>query len=179
MNKVDIVLALLFAIAFFSGLKKGFILQLGSLLALILGIYGAMKFTGLACNMLAEKIDTSSGAYWPAIMFVVVFLVIVIAVNLLAKLVEKVFKLAALGWLNRIAGAFFNLLKWALILSILIHVSEKFGFFGANVENTEYQTSYLYNPLRAASTLVLPPLEDFYHEYLSKDGTTDDNSNSE
>ena len=48
------------------------------------------------------------------------FLLVVVAVHLLAKVLEKVLDLVALGLLNKLAGAVFGLLKVGLILSFLM-----------------------------------------------------------
>ena len=45
------------------------------------------------------------------------FLLVVVTVHLLAKLLEKMLDLVALGLVNKLAGALFGLLKFALVLS--------------------------------------------------------------
>ena len=47
MNYLDIIIAILLIIAIVSGYRKGFIHQLASLAALILGIFLAVKFSKL------------------------------------------------------------------------------------------------------------------------------------
>ena len=47
---LDIIFLILFGWAAYNGFKKGFILQVASLAALFLGIYGAIKFSGIISN---------------------------------------------------------------------------------------------------------------------------------
>lgn len=168
MNTVDIILAILLIVAIGLGLRKGFILQLASLAALILGIYGALKLTDSAVDLFTANTSTSI-EHISLIMFGVVFILIVVLVHIGAHFLEKALKMVALNWLNRIAGGVFSLAKWAIIISVLISTAEKFGFLGASEENTEaFEASLLYEPIKSLGGFVLPPLKAFYEENMSK-----------
>lgn len=164
MGTIDIVLASLLVIALIMGLRKGFVVQLASLLALVFGIYGATKLTDWTCGLFIEQTDTSvqNESYFPVIMFVVVFLLIVIAIHLLAWLIEKSLKLIAMNWLNRLAGGIFSLLKWVMIISVLINVGERFSYFAKGDTPEKYEESKLYKPIRKMAGFILPPLKTFY-----------------
>lgn len=166
MNTVDIVLAILLLIAIGLGLRKGFILQLASLVALVLGIFGAVKLTDSA----VELFNSSTQAeieHISLIMFCVVFILIVVLVHIGAHLLEKALKLVALNWANRIAGGIFSMMKWALIISVLISTGEKFALFAASETPEKYQESVLYNPIKLMGGFILPPLKTFYEESLN------------
>lgn len=164
MGTVDIVLASLLVIALIMGISKGFLSQLASLFALILGLYGATKLTDWACGVFIERTDTTvqNESYFPVIMFAAVFLAIVIGIHLIAWIMEKTLKAIAMNWLNKLAGGVFSLLKWALIISVLINVGEKFGYFGKGDDPEKYEASILYNPIRNMSGFILPPVKAFY-----------------
>ncbi len=173
MGTIDIVLASLLVIALILGLRKGFIVQLASLLALVLGIYGATKFTGWVCDIFIDQTDSTiqNESYFPVVVFVVVFLLIVVAIHLLAWLIEKTFKLIAMNWVNRIVGGVFSILKWAVILSVLINVGEKFGYFAKGDFPEKYEEAILYHPIKEMAGFVLPPLGAFYDSNFGQDTT--------
>ena len=57
MNYIDVVLAIFLLIAAFSGFRKGFIIEVASLVALILGIWGAIKFSHFMAGFLSGQFD--------------------------------------------------------------------------------------------------------------------------
>ena len=57
MNYVDIILAAPLLLGAFKGFKKGLIIELISLIALAVGIWGAVHFSDFAVQLLAENID--------------------------------------------------------------------------------------------------------------------------
>jgi membrane protein required for colicin V production len=79
MNYIDVVLAIFLLIAAFSGFRKGFIIEVASLVALILGIWGAIKFSHFMAGFLSGQFDFHAN-YLGVAAFVVTFLIIVIVV---------------------------------------------------------------------------------------------------
>jgi membrane protein required for colicin V production len=57
--------------------------------------------------------------------FLAVFVLVVVLVQIGAKLVEKTVDLALLGWLNRMAGAVLYVFLYAILLSILMFYAER------------------------------------------------------
>ena len=53
------------------------------------------------------------------------FVLIVIAISIVAKAMTKILKLAALGLLNRMLGGVFGVLKWCFILSALVLIYDQ------------------------------------------------------
>ena len=56
-NILDLVFGGLIIYGSFKGFRKGVIVELASLLALVLGIYGAIHFSGYVADQLANYID--------------------------------------------------------------------------------------------------------------------------
>jgi len=52
--------------------------------------------------------------------FLLLFIGIVYGVSLIAKMITKTLQIVALGFLNRLAGGIFGLIKWFVILSALL-----------------------------------------------------------
>ena len=88
MHLFDLLLLILLVLGFFWGLRKGLIQTLASLLALILGIYIALTFTGDLAQLLTRWFDWSKkNADW--VSFIVLFILTVMAVVTLGKWVTK------------------------------------------------------------------------------------------
>jgi len=119
MNYIDLFLGILLIIAAIQGFRKGFIVELASLAALVLGIWGGIKFSDWTADFITDTTGFHS-KYLSVIAFVVTFIIIVVAIHLLAKFFDKAAKAAALGFLNRLAGIIFGVLKSAVILSIFL-----------------------------------------------------------
>jgi len=119
MNYIDLILGIILIFAAIQGFRKGFIVEAASLAALILGIWGGIKFSdwtaGFITNTTGYKSDHLS-----TIAFIVTFIGIVIVIHILGKVLDNVVKAVALGFLNRLAGIIFGVLKVAVILSIFL-----------------------------------------------------------
>ncbi len=146
MNIIDILIGIPLLWAVYNGFKKGLIVEVSSLLALILGIYGAIHFSDFTADFIRDKFNYDS-QYMGYIAFAITFLLIVIAVNLLGKLLSSLADAIALGVLNKILGVLFGLLKWALILSIIIffvdYVDKKMKFIPKETK----EQSIFYQPM--------------------------------
>lgn len=121
MQIVDIVILVFAALMVILGFRKGFIISLATLAALILGIYAAVFFSHYTEELLKTIFDISS-AYLPMISFTLTFLVILIVVLLIGKLIEKLVDVVGMGFLNHIAGALLGLIKSVLILSVVFFI---------------------------------------------------------
>ena len=111
-------------IAVFKGFSKGFVVGVFSLIAFVIGVAAALKLSALV----AQHLQSSSGitARWmPLLAFSLVFLVVVLLVNLGARLIKKTISLAMLGWLDRLAGIFLYLIIYTIIFSVLLFFLEK------------------------------------------------------
>ena len=124
MNIIDLIVVIIFAYALINGFIKGFILEIAGMIALVLGLIGAFKFSSMLGNYLAVYVAWSPKTI-QTVSFILLFIVIIYAVSLLAKIITKTLKIIALGWLNRISGALFGFLKWGVLLSALVLISQE------------------------------------------------------
>jgi len=155
MNFIDIFLGIILVIAIIRGFRNGLIIELASLASLILGIWGAVKFSDWFASFISRTTGFKSD-YTSLIAFVIIFIGIVILIHVLAKLLDKVANAIALGFINRLAGIVFSLLKTSIILCVLIllinNVDENFHFLPAQ----QKPESKLYHPMKKVVPTLLP-----------------------
>ncbi len=94
MSIIDIVLAALILFGFIRGLFKGLFVEIASLLALVLGIYGAIHFSYFAAGFLESKVDWSEKTI-NIVAFAITFVIIVLAISLAGKALTKLADFAA------------------------------------------------------------------------------------
>ena len=121
MNTLDLTILIPIALGFIFGLFKGFIKELGSLVAIVLGIYGAKYFAPSLSNLLITKFDFSPKTSTPVAYFIL-FVAIAIILLFVAKAVERFFDSFSLGGINKLLGGIFSALKYALIVSVLLNI---------------------------------------------------------
>src|SRR5690554_7021619 len=75
MNFVDIVIIVPLLYAAWVGFRKGLIVEVFTLLALLVGIYAGIHFSDWTSNLIKENIDIE-GKYLPVVAFTVTFLAV-------------------------------------------------------------------------------------------------------
>jgi membrane protein required for colicin V production len=170
MEIIDIVLGALLLYAMYNGLKKGLFVELASLVSLIVGIFVAIKFSYLIREAIDSRVSWSP-KYVEITSFGLTFLIVVVAIHLLAKFFTGIADFAYLGWLNKIGGAAFSVLKTVLALSIIINLFQKVNVNNLIVAEKTLNNSIFYNPIQEVSKFIYPRLEELYTEFKSK--TTD------
>ncbi|MGD0341686.1 MAG: CvpA family protein [Bacteroidales bacterium] len=121
MNWIDLIIIVILILAVLRGFTNGFVKEVASLLALILGIWGAIKFSSFTAARLYDWFDMT-GQFVGIISFLVTFLIIVVVIHFIGVLADKMISAIALGFLNRILGIVFGLIKDILILSVIFTV---------------------------------------------------------
>ena len=158
MNYIDIILGLLLLFSAIGGFKKGLIAELASLAALILGIWGAIEFSDITAEFLIENLNIQT-KHLNIISFVVTFVVIVILVHVVGNVVNKLVDTVMLGFVNRLAGLVFGILKSVLILSVLLVVFDKIDDDIEILSSRAKAESRLYEPIRSFAPSIFPFLD--------------------
>ncbi len=160
MNYIDLVLGILLILGAISGFSKGLIAEVASIAALILGIWGAIEFSYVTSDFLIENFQLKTD-YLNIISFVVTFVVIVILVHIVGSTVNKMIDTIMLGWINKLAGLIFGLLKSALILSILLVIFDKIDRDVKILPKEAKIESRMYEPIRSLAPSIFPFIEDW------------------
>lgn len=159
MSYLDYAIGVLLIIGAFNGFRKGFIFSIFSLIALILGIIGAVLFPEYAEKAISIIFQLESRLV-PILAFVVTFLVIMILVNLVGKLLEKVIDMLALTVFNKIAGMGFGIIKAALITGVILFIIEGIDSKIKFLPEEQKNKSVFYKPLLLLPQTIFPMLTD-------------------
>jgi membrane protein required for colicin V production len=137
LSGIDIVLGLLILVGAYHGYKAGFLLELFSLIAIVLGVLAGFKFMGWAMVVLSEKVQINKDVL-PYVAFAVVFVAVIIVVNLLGKLVKASVDKTFLGPLDDVGGAVLGLVRTTFVFSIALWIvdSLELSFLSEWTENS-------------------------------------------
>ena len=157
MNIFDVVVIVALAWSAISGFSKGFIVQVFSLAALVLGVYLAYKLSHFVAGFIASSLSTDP-MFTDIIAFTITFVGVWVLIYMLGKIVHQIVQAVMLGLVNRILGAAFGFLKMTLILSILLIVFENLNA-GMNIVPKEtLEKSITYEPLKKVGNFIFPYL---------------------
>lgn len=159
MNYLDIILCIPLIWGLYKGFSKGFILEIFSIVAFVGGIYIAVRFS----DLVAEKLKTSfenHSQFLPIISFAIVFLGVVIAVYFIGKMIQKMAEAVALGLPNKLAGAVFGALKYALLFSVLIFLIESSEKYFTIIPNETKTKSFLYTHVKNIAPFLIPKMKE-------------------
>lgn len=117
---IDIVFLIMMVFAIFKGLRNGLVIAVFSIVGWIIGLFAAIKFSDVAAAYLDAALNISPRLI-SIIAFIAVFSLVMLLVNIGAKLVSKTVELALLGWLNKLGGIFFYVLLYSLIFIVIIY----------------------------------------------------------
>lgn len=133
MNIFDILILAFLAIGASVGLYRGFFKEfvgtVGLLIAAIVANIASPYAKPWLGDLITDELVSS------VIVWIVIFLLLLFVMNRVAWLLGKVFTSLNIGWVNRMAGALFAIIKYALIAALVISALE---FAAAHVENLKF-----------------------------------------
>jgi len=127
MSKLDLILLIPLVIGAYSGFKEGFLNELFSILAFIIGLLAAFKLLHVGVDLLQDNFDLE-GAWLPLLAFIGIFILVVILTRAVGKILKKIVHATPLGAVDSIAGALLSVVKWALGISVVLWIIDTFGF---------------------------------------------------
>lgn len=116
---IDVIYLVLMVMAVVKGLRKGLIIAVFSVIALITGLAAALKLSVVVAGFLSDT--TTIGARWlPVISFIIVFLMVALLVRWVAGLLEAAIDAVWLGWVNKLGGILLYMALYTIIFSVLL-----------------------------------------------------------
>lgn len=161
MGVVDIILLCCFIPALYTGATQGFIRQLASIIAIFAGAYIAYKFSYWLSAYITDWFK-AEGDIVTIISFVLIFIAVLIAVNIMGAALRKIMSFALLGWLDKNLGIIFSVLKTVLILSVLIFLLEKADSLWPMLPEKAIAESKLYPAIAKIAPALFPYLKGLF-----------------
>jgi membrane protein required for colicin V production len=169
MNILDILLIAVILLFAIHGFIKGLIHEMASLAGLILGIYASFHFAGLLEGYIIDYLNILE-KYSFVVAFILVFIAVVILVHFIAKLIENMIDIVALGLLNKIAGSVFGIIKAIVFLSLAMLLVNHFDTEVFSKEKKD--DSFLYKPIESVAPLLWEGFEKYGRDKLPVDSKT-------
>jgi len=121
MQIVDIVIFLLAAVAAWFGYKKGFLIELLSLFAIILAFAVAWKLSHTAVLYVSEYFNWNP-KFIGTIAFVLIMILVFYITYWISKLLSDIVHQTPFGIFDKAFGAVLSIFKWFFLLSLLLWV---------------------------------------------------------
>lgn len=114
---IDIVIAVILLASIVIGVKRGFVKELAVIAGLILGFYFAThKYLELEKYLFKSS---SPSTTHHIICFLIILVIVFFLIYLLGLLLQKIVQLVMLGWLDKILGGIFGLVKSLIIIWLI------------------------------------------------------------
>lgn len=157
MNFIDMFIVVLIIYAVFRGITRGLVLQLASLVALVAGIFLALKFSGFTSRYLIKHLSFDY-EYVYIVSLALTFALVFILINILGNMLDKVVETTGLSLINKMAGAFFNICKVMLIMGILLLFIDRLDQRIKILPKNAREGSFFYKPVTSGTLLLFPSL---------------------
>ena len=156
MSWLDILILLPLLIGLVRGLMKGLIVEVVSIAAIVLGFLGAKWWSAGFASWLMQQFEWNETACI-VVAYALLFAGIALGLNIVARLLSKLFQKIQLGWINRLLGGVFGTAKWGIVIVALVLC----------VHNLDKQFQFIQPELREKSvvyTTLTPYAEQAWEE---------------
>ena len=144
LNFIDYIILVILLLFLIQGYRKGIIIGLATIAALVLGIYVAVHFSNYLDATLMEHLHPSR-KWLPILSFSITFILVVVAVMLVANLTEKLVDMVGMGFFNHLGGAALGVVKGVLLVSILFFVFSSVDTQGKWLSEKDKKASVFYS----------------------------------
>lgn len=121
MSKADIFILVIAAFGAWGGYKRGFLMEVVSLVGIVLGIFLGFKLMGAGMIFLEDHFDVNRTTL-PYITFIVIFLLVLFGVRLLGNLVKHSLDQTFLGTADQAMGATLGVFRTLFMLSVALWI---------------------------------------------------------
>ena len=168
MHFLDITIAAIVAFFLIKGLIRGFFHEVFGVVGLVVALILATKYMSNASGWVNRVLDIPPTAS-TLLGFLLIFFGLFFAFQLLSYLLQKLFKYALLGWLEKLGGALMGFLKGATIVSLVLIFIAMIPFGPQLIPDLD--RSKLYRPMQGFAptifdwiTQFIPNSKSFYGE---------------
>ena len=124
---IDIFSFVILFLAVIQGWRKGLILGLLSLVCGLIGLAAAVKLSSILAIHMKGSLHLSN-RWLPVVAFFIVFILVILLIQGLGRILERLVNLVLLGWLNKLAGIGLFIILYLSVYSIILFYGTKTGF---------------------------------------------------
>ncbi|HNZ71415.1 MAG TPA: CvpA family protein [Prolixibacteraceae bacterium] len=168
MNYIDYIVIILLLFSFLGGLKNGFIYELASLVGLVAGVWGAIKFSGATRDFLEFRLNFT-GDWVQILAFGLTFAAIAILVHIIAKAIEHALEMVNMGALNRIFGGLLALFKSAFFFGLFFMFIDTIDEMLPVFPEKKIKEAKMYEPMRDVAIFSFPFFKGVYEDFKGPD----------
>ena len=154
----DIAILVVAGIAFVRGLMNGFVKELAGMAAILLGVYGAARFSPITESLIAPYV---SDAPVRLVAFAVTLVAIVLLVYLISFVLDRFLSLMSLSLPNRIMGGILRAARFLFIISCALGVVNRFMPSGSFLTDEQRAASYTYDFVCSFSNFIFPYIDSW------------------
>ena len=158
MNFLDIFLVAVILFDAYLGYRKGIVIEICTLAALLLGVYAGIKFSGIISGWINGLMSEPS-KWVPLISFAICFITVVVLVFFIGKWLERFVKITALKPIDKILGAIFGLAKFIVLAGVFLLMITHHEPSSDLISDEQKESSLLYEPLTGLVTKYIPLVE--------------------
>ena len=120
-NILDWIIIVISAFFVIKALRKGFLRELGSLVGLVVAIWGGFYFYQTLADFL-RRVVGKQDFWWETLSFIICFAIIYFIIITVAARLSKVLYPSAMSGLNRLLGGLVGLVKGLILCFIIINL---------------------------------------------------------
>jgi len=124
MNPFDIFIIIVLGYSIVRGLFRGLVKEVSSIIGVLGGFYAAYSYYPMLAKLLSGLIVNPS--YLNILSFLIIFCGVLIIISILGVVVKYLLNVAFMGWVDRICGFGFGLIKGVLIITVLFIILTAF-----------------------------------------------------
>lgn len=160
MEILDIILLVPFLWFGFKGISNGLFKELFSTLALFAAIYISIHFSDVVGEWIAGLFSSNS-KYFKLTVLAITFIASLFLMRIGVWIADKFFAGVGMGWLNKLLGLVFGLVKALLLVGLLLYLVQKFDSNETLIHKETKEKSILFSPINRFVTTVFPSLIHF------------------
>ncbi len=134
MNPFDVFIIIVIGYSIVRGLFRGLVKEVSSIFGVLGGFYAAYSYYPVVAKILAGLVTNPS--YRNILSFLVIFCSVLIIISILGVVIKYLLNVAFLGWIDRLCGVCFGLIKGILIVTVLFIILTTFLPKGAPLIKT-------------------------------------------
>lgn len=163
MSPFDVFIVCILGFCVVRGLFRGLIKEVSAIIGVMTGFYAAYTYYPVLSDSISSWVSTS--AYAMILSFLLIFCGVFILVSLLGAVIKYLLSITFLGWVDRVCGVAFGLLKGVLICSVLLIAFTTFLPKGSPVVEESVLSPYITS---VSETMVMFVPKDMKRQFSDK-----------